>query len=433
VNPTPDVAPEALTVSELTRTLKQVVEGSSLRQVIVQGELFDVHDKPQRSGHWYFGIKDASAQIRVVLFRAQATTLARPLKNGDLVTIHGRVGVFESKGETQLYADRVQPVGKGAAREALEALYRQLKAEGVFSHPKRPLPLLPRGLAVVTSTTGAVRHDIDQVTDRRFPGLPRFVIGTAVQGPTAAQEIVAALQQAATFPVSVVILARGGGSKEDLIAFNDERVVRAVAACPYPIISAIGHGIDRSLTDLAADYEAATPSQAAEMSVPVQRELQLRHRQNSHRLEQAIEQILTLHRQRWTHLTTRPVMTDPQQLWTPHRHRLESLQERFDRLSERYWQRQHHQLAMLQQRLAGFDPLATLQRGYAYASTDLSPTATVLSATTVALHTPFVVRWHDGYAWVNAHAVHVESDSPDSPDSPTPSDPFDPFDPFERM
>lgn len=406
----PHLSTEPWSVTELTARIKSAVESRpDLNQVAVTGELSTVGKK---NDTWYFLLKDARSSIRCILFKSDARHLSVPLANGQAVTITGRVGVFEMQGQTQLYVHTVTLIGEGAARAALEALYRRLKAEGVLTGRKRPLPLLPQGIAVVTSTTGAVRHDIDQVTERRFPGFPRYVVGTNVQGTTAAASIVSALRRAAAYPVSVIILARGGGSKEDLMAFNDESVVRAVAASPIPVISAIGHGIDQSLTDLAADYQAATPSQAAEMAVPVLQDLLRHHRDLQHRATQAMDRVLTTRRQHWTLLTSRPVLTDPSQLWAPHRQRLDQWQERLDRAWDHQWTTRTHHLALLQQRLAAFDPLAILRQGYAYASADLEPNAPVLTAASVQPGRPFVVRWHDGHAWVTPDRVQCQTTHP---------------------
>jgi exodeoxyribonuclease VII large subunit len=234
----------------------------------VRGEIVGL--KEHRKGHWYFTLKDENAQIRCVMWATDARRALAAPDEGMTVIALGKLTVFAGRGELQLRILRIDSSGDGLWRKAFEKLHRTLEAEGLFAvERKRRLPLLPRCVAVVTSADGAALHDIISVIRRRCP-ITRVVVAHAtVQGEGAASTIVTALHRVARWgEADVVILGRGGGSREDLWAFNDERVVRAAAGMPVPVISAIGHEVDVTLCDLAADHRAATPSAAAEAAVP---------------------------------------------------------------------------------------------------------------------------------------------------------------------
>jgi exodeoxyribonuclease VII large subunit len=259
-------APHVHTVSELVRLASRALE-QKFRSVWVEGEVEGL--KRPASGHVYFSLKDGEAVLPAVMWRAEAARLRFALENGLAVRCRGTLRIYEAQGRFQLYVEQAEPAGLGALMLALEQLKRRLAAEGLFdAGRKRPLPLLPRAVGVVTSRTGAVLQDILNVSHRRFP--VRLVLSpTAVQGSDAPAQIVAALRRLEAVPeIDVVIVARGGGSAEDLLGFSDERVVRAVAAAPWPVVSAVGHETDVSLCDHAADLRAPTPSAAAELVVP---------------------------------------------------------------------------------------------------------------------------------------------------------------------
>ena len=276
-------APRALSVAELDRAIKGALDDAFARDVWVEGEITDA--RPAPSGHLYFCLKDEreEASVDVVMYRSNVTPRTRTLcVDGARVRLRGRPTFWAPRGRLQLVADRAQAIGRGALLEALEKLKAKLAAEGLFApSKKRALPREPRVVGVVTSATGAVIHDVCRVAFRR--GGARILLSPAqVQGVGAAESIVRALlrlQRVAD--VDVVLIGRGGGSADDLGAFNDEAVVRAVAACRVPVVSAVGHDQDVTLTDFAADARAATPSQAAEMVVPdraARRELLVRTR-----------------------------------------------------------------------------------------------------------------------------------------------------------
>ena len=261
-------APTVISVGELDRRLKRLLE-SETADVQVEGEVSGL--KEPASGHAYFTLKDEreDASIECVMYRTAAPRSRRLLKEGARVVLVGRATVYAPRGRLQLTADSAKPAGRGALLEALERLKEKLAGEGLFAEErKRPLPAEPRVIGVVTSADGAAIHDIVTVAFRRAP--VRILLASApVQGPGAAARIGRALQMLARVPdLDAIIVGRGGGSADDLSAFNDEDLVRLIAACRVPVVSAVGHEIDVSLTDLVADARAATPSQAAEMLVP---------------------------------------------------------------------------------------------------------------------------------------------------------------------
>ncbi len=267
----PLLPPEALSVSEFTRQVKQLLEGAFSRAV-VYGEVIGL-SRPA-SGHLYFTLKDErdgeKAQIAVVMWRDRAAKLRFPLDDGLLVVVEGRMTVYEPRGSYQIVAESVRPAGQGTLLLALERLKERLWKEGLFDPArKRPIPFLPRSIGIITSASGAAVHDVLKSIFRKFPAAVRL-LPVRVQGEGSAEDIVSAFQILARQPdlVEVAILTRGGGSLEDLWTFNEEKVVRAVAAAPVPVISAVGHEVDVTLSDLAADVRAQTPTQAGELVVP---------------------------------------------------------------------------------------------------------------------------------------------------------------------
>ncbi len=256
-----------LTVSDLNRVVRQSIEGS-VGHVRVEGEISNLA-RPA-SGHFYFSLKDPAAQVRCCWFRQRQRGARITLKNGDKVLVFGRVSLYEPRGEYQLVAETVEAAGEGELRRRFELLKRKLAAEGLFDRErKRPLPPLPRRIGVITSPSGAAIRDIITVLRRRFAAVPVVVYPAAVQGEAAPGELVRALRTAAArAECDVLIVGRGGGSLEDLWAFNEEAVARAIAACPIPTVSAVGHEIDFTIADFVADLRAPTPSGAAELVVP---------------------------------------------------------------------------------------------------------------------------------------------------------------------
>ena len=267
-SPSPAPAPSrvVLTVSELTASLRQVLE-TTFAEVWVEGELSNA--KIWNTGHLYFTLKDGAAQIKGVMFRSALRYLKFKPEDGLHVVVRGRVSVYDPKGEYQLVGEHMEPHGLGALQLAFDQLKKKLAAEGLFEPSrKRPLPALPRRIGIVTSIDGAALRDIIRVLRRRYPNAHLVIAPSRVQGEDAAGEIVRAMRQIGRIRgVDVVILGRGGGSLEDLWAFNEEKVARAIVACPVPVISAVGHETDFTIADFVADLRAPTPSAAAELVV----------------------------------------------------------------------------------------------------------------------------------------------------------------------
>ena len=261
----------AISVSELNRQAKRLLE-DGIAQVWIEGEISNL-SRPG-SGHIYFSLKDDAARLRCAWFRGRQRGPAINLKDGDQMLAFGKVSIYEARGEYQLIVERLEAVGEGELRRQFEALKKKLSAEGLFADDRKlELPELPQNIGIVTSPTGAAVQDILTVLERRFPAVPVTIYPTAVQGEFAPQQIVAAIKTAIEREeCDVLIISRGGGSLEDLWSFNDECVVRAIANCPIPVVSAVGHEVDFTIADFVADLRAPTPSGAAELVVPDQAE-----------------------------------------------------------------------------------------------------------------------------------------------------------------
>ena len=294
----PSVVPRGpLTVTELTADIRSVLE-SSFADVAVQGELSNC--RLWHTGHLYFTLKDAGAQIRGVMFRSAVRSLKFKAEDGQHVVARGRLSVYDAKGEYQIVCDGLEPRGLGALQLAFEQLKKRLDAAGLFDPArKRPLPVLPRKIGVVTSLDGAAIRDILSVLAKRYPQAHVVIRPARVQGEGAAQDVARALRMVALVDgVDVVILGRGGGSIEDLWAFNEEIVARAIVACPVPVISAVGHETDVTIADFVADVRAPTPSAAAEYVVARRDEFVARIDRQCERLDAALDKRLLVLRSR---------------------------------------------------------------------------------------------------------------------------------------
>ena len=263
-----ETAETALTIADLTQTAKAILEGA-MPPLWIRGEVsnFTAH----RNGHWYFTLKDATAAISCVVWARDASRIPAMPDEGMQVMAHGQLSVYAARGQMQFMVRALEAEGEGLWRKAFEATRARLEKDGLLDPArKKPIPRFPTRVAVVTSPDGAALHDITSVIARRNPTVDIIVVPAAVQGESAPASIVAALERVARWRgADVVIIGRGGGSREDLWAFNDEAVARAIAACPLPTISAVGHEVDVTIADLVADLRAATPSAAAEAAVPV--------------------------------------------------------------------------------------------------------------------------------------------------------------------
>ncbi len=321
----PTVGPRVYTVGELTGELKGLLE-SGYPRVLVRGEVTGFRGA-NASGHLYFALKDDRAQLNAVLFRGQARSLKFALKDGQSVIVEGALNVYEPQGRYSLIASRIEPEGVGAQALAFEQLKQKLLAEGLFGdkrvRARRVLPGLPKRIGVVTSVTGAALRDFLKVVHRRHPEVSVLVADARVQGDGAAADVSRAIRWLSRQPIDVLVVTRGGGSVDDLWAFNEEPVARALFASPVPVVSAIGHEIDVTIADLVADVRAPTPSAAAELVVPVVSDLALALRTTQQRLTRAVERAL---QQRRLELgEARAAITDPRRLLADHRLALNEL------------------------------------------------------------------------------------------------------------
>lgn len=396
---------QALTVSQLNNQARLLLE-DVFAQVWVEGEISNLA-KPA-SGHVYFTLKDANAQVRCALFRQNALKVRQVLRDGLAIKVRGRVSLFEGRGDFQLIADAVEAAGDGALRLAFEALKQTLTGEGLFDQArKQALPTHPKRIGIISSPTGAVIRDIISVFKRRAPQVELTLIPTPVQGREATQQIVKALTLADAQGFDALILARGGGSLEDLWCFNEEAVARAVAACQTPIVSAIGHETDVSISDFVADVRAPTPSAAAELLAPDMGDLSLRlsslnrrlslsmrsllrqHRAQldglsrrlrhpreklqqqtlrvddlAQRLQRALERRLSDAKARSSQLTSRLNAQHPGRAVQHYQQQLGALEAQLNRAMRTHLARKTQHLALLGQTLHAVSPLATLNRGY---------------------------------------------------------------------
>ena len=396
-------------VRDLVTQVRNLVE-QEYGDIWIEGEISNF--RPAASGHLYFTLKDADAQLPIVLFRRQAMLLRFRPEDGLHVLVRGRVSVYEQRGQLQLIAETMEPVGAGSLQLAFEQLKQRLKTEGLFdAERKKPLPLFPHTVGIVTSPTGAVIRDFLNIVGRRHSGLNVLICPVSVQGEMAPAEIEAALAELnAAHLVDLIVLARGGGSLEDLAAFNSERVARAIASSKLPVVSAVGHETDFTIADFAADLRAPTPSAAAELITEAQHKIAEHLATQTHRLERAARfqllqarQRLTrlpvsraesrvtavlhrldqrlddangrmgdaiatsfrLHRNRIADLTAAVLRHDPRQHMAHARAHFVDMRTRIDRCLERRLEASAASLGALDARLHSLSPLAVLDRGYA--------------------------------------------------------------------
>ncbi|NII10536.1 exodeoxyribonuclease VII large subunit [Oleiagrimonas sp. C23AA] len=360
VPPSPP-ARDVLTPSSLNRRVRDLLE-MHLPSVLIEGEISNLA-RPA-SGHIYFTLKDANAQVRCAMFRPKSTWLKFRPENGMQVLARARVGLYEPRGEYQLIVDHLEESGEGALRREFDRLKAQLQAEGLFDPAnKRALPALPRCIGVITSATGAAIRDVLSVLSRRFPLAEVDVLPVPVQGREAPPAIVAMLERASGAGYhDVLLLTRGGGSLEDLWAFNDESVARAVRASAIPVVCAVGHEVDFSIAEFAADLRAATPSAAAELLVPEQGELGRRLQLAQRGMVTRLERTLHTQGQRLDHLRARLQTLRPQARLAHGRERLSALQQRLVRHQQQDLAARKTRLENDRARLQARHPQATLRQ-----------------------------------------------------------------------
>lgn len=416
---------------ELPYSVSRVVRGvnRTLDRVVgtiwIEGEVSSL--KRPSSGHVYFSLSDGRSQLAAIMWRSDARRLRFELVEGMSLRCRARLGLYHQGGRFQLYVSAAEPAGAGADALRLEELKRRLAAEGLFDAArKRPLPLLPRRIGVVTSRSGAAIRDIVRAVQRRFP-VPILVADARVQGASAPRQIVHGLGQLYRAPVDVIILGRGGGSSADLSAFNDARVVRVVAKSPVPLISAVGHEVDVTLTDLAADHRAATPTMAGEMAVPVLADLSDRlakeerrlAREIGHRLRAARHQLdvtgerlegrvtAALERRRRALAAVGEALAHrhPRARLSESRRALDELGGRLGTSMAAALARRQTRLAAAASQLSALSPLRVLERGYAIAQRD---SEVLTDARTVAPGDSVAVRLRRGRLDCRVEAIRAD-------------------------
>lgn len=353
--------PHVITVSELTAQVKELLEPRFAR-VLVRGEVTNFRGASAR-GHLYFALKDSRASIDVKVWASQAARLRFQLKDGLAVVVEGSVDVYEPQGRYSLIAQRVEPEGVGALALAFEQIKVKLSKEGLIgegrTRPRRSLPMLPRRIGVVTSVTGAALRDFLKVLHRRHPRLAVLVADARVQGDGAAADVCRAIAWMSRQDIDCLVVTRGGGSVEDLWTFNEERVVRALWDCPVPTVSAIGHEIDTTLSDLVADIRAPTPSAAAELIAPPLAELEAQLKLSRARLARAVERVILSERQGLR--AAAAALVDPRRALSRYRLDLADAAERAARVLRRRTRDEGARLKELTRRLQAARPQAQLE------------------------------------------------------------------------
>lgn len=359
---------EPISVSALNEYIKALLEGTPfLRRVYLRGEISNF--KNHATGHLYFSLKDEGGIVRAVMFRGNAQRLAFLPENGMKVLVRGSVSLFVRDGSYQIYVSEMEPDGVGALYLAFERLKKKLAAEGLFEESrKRPLPKIPSRIGVITSPTGAAVRDIINILGRRFPYAEVLLYPSLVQGPDAAPQLIAGLKHFnATALVDVIILGRGGGSMEDLWAFNDEALAREIAASRIPVISAVGHETDFTISDFVADRRAPTPSAAAELAVPDTVELMRKFNNITQYTEQLLRRRIERGRATVSELSSRRPLLDAESLITERRMLLSYLSDRLSSTLENSLLSLRGRFAETAGKLEAMSPLAILGRGYSVA------------------------------------------------------------------
>ena len=397
------MAMQPVSVTQLTQYIKLLLDKDEiLSQVCVRGELSNY--KAHSSGHQYFTLKDEGAVISCVMFRSDAMKMRFRPESGMKVILYGRVSLFPKSGQYQIYVTAMQPDGVGALAVAYEQLKRRLHEEGLFDPAhKQPLPHYPHRVALITSPTGAAVRDMTRILGRRWPMAEVLVCPVRVQGEGAAEEIAQMLDYVDKHQLAdVIITGRGGGSLEDLWAFNEEIVARAIYRCTIPVISAVGHEPDVTISDYVADVRAATPSNAAEIAVQDEAAIRSSLRQLQLRLEQAEGRKLTQLRQRLDALAQKPVMKRPEAYLQQQELQLEMLRQRLEHAGTGVVQKNALRFQRAAAKLDALSPLKVLSRGYAMVTRE---DAVVRSVTQLEPGDPVAVALSDGTVQCTVDAV----------------------------
>ncbi|MCA9178611.1 MAG: exodeoxyribonuclease VII large subunit [Planctomycetales bacterium] len=396
-----------LTVTALTRQLKDAIE-TQFATIAVIGEITEL-SQPQ-SGHLYFTLKDKHAQIRAVAWRSTVEALEFDIQSGQQVVCQGHLDVYPPRGSYQLVATRIESVGVGDWQQRLKLLQKKLAREGCFDpQRKRPLPAFARHIVVVTSPTGAAVRDFLEVARRRWQNVRITIAPVKVQGERAGIQIghaVRRLQELRPAP-DVIVIARGGGSIEDLWCFNDEFLVRAVARSEIPVVSAVGHEVDVTLCDLAADVRALTPSEAAELVLPSADDVSRRLGQLQQRLSSAIRNRLQLARGKLAQLQSRRVLRRPLDLLLARQQRMDELRSRAARAMQQRLSAARQRLSHGAARLEAVSPLNVLARGYSLAKDEHG--RLVASAAQLSTGQPLLIQFRDGRASTVVSEIQVDA------------------------
>jgi exodeoxyribonuclease VII large subunit len=402
----PLFTPPIWSITQLTLYIRDILESDpSLQDIWVQGEISNF-SRPV-SGHIYFTLKDSTSALKCVMWRNSVGRLNFSPRDGQSVEVHGSMNVFEAAGQYQLYADLIRPIGEGRLFQEFMKLKARLEAEGLFDlSRKRPIPDWPRQIGIITSATGAALRDILNTLRRRYTLAEVILAPTAVQGAEAPLGIVAALEALNHLepPPDVILVARGGGSIEDLWAFNDERVARSIAASSAPIISGVGHETDFTITDFVADLRAPTPTAAAELATPDRIDLLAGLNEISQRLERGIQIYLTSQNRVLQSLTYRLKTNSPLAHVRSERQKLDDLVRHSDLSLLRSLQIRISQLNGFQGRLNSLNPMAVLNRGYALVS---HPDGRLVRSVSQVHPVDLLeIRLHDGKVTAQASKIH---------------------------
>ncbi len=356
-----------LTITQINMFIKSLIEGDGrLNDIYAAGEISNFTDH-YRSGHLYFSLKDEKSVLKAVMFHSAARRLRFQPRDGMRVIVRGRVSVYEPSGQYQFYVEEMQPDGLGALSLAFVQLKEKLTKEGLFNAEyKKPIPRFPERVGIITSPTGAAVRDMLQILGRRWPAAALVFCPVLVQGDGAPAQLTAAVQAMNRLRCAdVILIGRGGGSAEDLAAFNDETLARAIFASEIPVISAVGHETDFTICDFVADLRAPTPSAAAELAVPDRGEIAAQVDTLVHRIQNALQSGMDSRRQTLDAVSASAVLRDPAVLVNPRRMQLDQAVRALKVAEERLWMHERERLSTLCAQLDGMSPLKVMARGYA--------------------------------------------------------------------
>lgn len=397
---------DVYSVSLLTREIKHLLE-DGFQSLWVEGEISNF--KRHSSGHLYFSIKDADAQLSCVMWRGRNSNLLFQPEDGMKILAFGNITVYERQGKYQLDVERLRPLGVGELQYAFEQLKNRLEAEGLFlSEFKKPLPLFPERIGVVTSPTGAAIRDIVSVLSRRFPSVELILCPVRVQGPGAAEEIVEAIENLNRFdkPVDVMIVGRGGGSMEDLWPFNEEMVARAVFESEIPVVSAVGHEIDFTICDFVADLRAPTPSAAAELVVRDREDLIQTLEYWKDQITSQLSGQMNAYRDKLSGFTKHYGLRRPLDQIREYRFQLDDLNRILESSMQQRMNLSKHNVFQLHGKLTALNPLDVLKRGYSV-TTRLSDNVVITNAATLEEQESVSIRFYQGS--VESKVIKVET------------------------